>query len=73
MGFIKKFQCQHCHGIVETEFDDDYVICGHCESACQVPKEFGPGVVIDDFVVAKLLGEGGMGNVYLAHQFSLDR
>ena len=73
MGFIKKFQCQHCQGIVETEFDDDYVICGHCESACQVPKEFGPGVVIDDFVVAKLLGEGGMGNVYLAHQFSLDR
>ena len=73
MEFIKKFQCQHCHGIVETEFADDYVICGHCEAACQVPKEFGPGVVIDDFVIAKLLGEGGMGHVYLAHQFSLDR
>ena len=73
MGSIKKFQCQLCLGIVETEYDDEYVICGHCESACLVPKEFGPGVVIDDFVVAKLLGEGGMGNVYLAHQFSLDR
>jgi len=73
VGMIRKFQCQHCKGIVETEFDDEYVICGHCESACLVPKEFGPGVVIDDFVVVKLLGEGGMGNVYLAHQFSLDR
>ena len=31
------------------------------------------GVVIDDFMIIKLLGDGGMGNVYLAHQFSLDR
>lgn len=73
MGFIKKFQCQLCQGIVETEYDDEYLICGHCESACLVPKDFGPGVVIDDFVIVNLLGEGGMGNVYLAHQFTLDR
>jgi len=31
------------------------------------------GVVIDDFLIEKLIGEGGMGNVYLAHQFTLDR
>ena len=73
MGIINKFQCPHCQGIVELEFDDEYVICGHCETAVQVPKEFGPGVVIDDFIVLSLLGEGGMGNVYLAHQYSLDR
>ena len=73
MGTVKKFQCPHCKGIVVTELRDEYVICGHCSSACQVPEDFAPGTVIDDFVVVKLLGEGGMGNVYLAHQFSLDR
>jgi eukaryotic-like serine/threonine-protein kinase len=70
---MKKFQCQNCGGIVATDFDDELVSCGHCESACRVPTEFGPGVVIDDFAIVQLVGQGGMGNVYLAHQFSLDR
>ena len=56
-----------------TEFDDEMVLCGHCETACRVPQEFGPGIVIDDFALVKLAGQGGMGDVYLAHQFSLDR
>jgi serine/threonine protein kinase len=29
--------------------------------------------VIDDFAILQLVGQGGMGDVYLAHQFSLDR
>ncbi|MCM8533529.1 MAG: protein kinase [Lentisphaeraceae bacterium] len=68
-----KFQCHECHGIVATEYDDELVMCGHCEATCQVPREFGPGVVIDDFAILSLLGQGGMGDVYLSHQFSLDR
>ena len=68
-----KFQCEHCHGVVATEYDDEMVLCGHCETACRVPREFGPGIVIDDFVLVSLAGQGGMGDVYLAHQFSLDR
>jgi predicted Ser/Thr protein kinase len=68
-----KFQCEGCQGVVETDFADEYVSCGHCGSVCHVPSEMGSGVVIDDFVIIKLLGEGGMGYVYLAHQFSLDR
>lgn len=68
-----KFQCHECHGIVATDFDDELVMCGHCEATCQVPKQFGPGVVIDDFAILQLIGQGGMGDVYLAHQFSLDR
>lgn len=68
-----KFQCHECHGIVATDFDDELVMCGHCEATCQVPKGFGPGVVIDDFAIKQLIGQGGMGDVYLAHQFSLDR
>ena len=56
-----------------TEFDDEMVLCGHCETACRVPREFGPGIVIDDFALLQLAGQGGMGDVYLSHQFSLDR
>jgi len=70
---VIKFQCEHCQGVVATEYDDEMVLCGHCETACRVPQEFGPGIVIDDFALLKLAGQGGMGDVYLAHQFSLDR
>ena len=73
MSEIKRFQCYTCNGIVELAFDDDVVKCGHCGALCNVPDEFGAGIVIDDFRIEKLLGKGGMGNVFLAHQYSLDR
>ncbi|MCM8541143.1 MAG: protein kinase [Lentisphaeraceae bacterium] len=56
-----------------TEFNDEMVLCGHCNTACKVPQTFGPGIVIDDFALIQLAGQGGMGDVYLSHQFSLDR
>ena len=68
-----KFQCEHCQGVVATEFNDEMVLCGHSETACAVPQSFGPRIVIDDFALIQLAGQGGMGDVYLAHQFSLDR
>ncbi len=68
-----KFQCQACQGLIQIDFDDPMVNCGICNAICEVPPPFGPSVVIDDFMIIKLLGEGGMGSVYLAHQFSLDR
>jgi serine/threonine protein kinase len=70
---VVKFQCPHCSGILIADYGDEAVMCGHCEGACEVPQEFGPGVVIDDFLMESLLGSGGMGNVYIAYQFSLDR
>ena len=70
---LMKFQCDTCKGIIELAFDDKVVTCGHCNAPCKVPAPMSHGVVIDDFLIEKLLGEGGMGNVYLAHQFSLDR
>lgn len=70
---MKKFQCSHCGGILMSSYEDEIVICGHCENQCEVPTEIGPGLVIDDFLIQDLLGSGGMGNVYVAYQFSLDR
>jgi serine/threonine protein kinase len=70
---IKKFQCVGCKKIVESAFNDQIVMCGHCDATCIVPADFAPGSVIDEFIIVSLLGEGGMGDVYLAHQFSLDR
>ena len=50
------------------------IICGHCEETATVPSSmFSTNAIIDDFVVEKFLGKGGMGMVYRAHQISLDR
>ena len=68
-----KFQCDSCHGIVLADLEDEMVNCGHCHAILNVPHKLGPGVVVDDFVLLKKVGMGGMGTVYLAHQFSLER
>ena len=68
-----KFQCKECQGIIVVDFEGDMVNCGICDAVCKVPAPFSEGVVIDDFLILNLLGAGGMGNVYLAHEFSLDR
>ena len=68
-----KFLCQECKGINEVDFDGKFINCGHCNAICKVPEPLSEGVVIDDFLILKLLGKGGMGNVLLAHDFPLDR
>ncbi len=70
---IKKVQCPSCKKVVFNDFKDKYFACGNCNSLVTMPEQISAGVVIDDFLIEKLLGEGGMGNVYLAHEFSLDR
>jgi len=62
-----------CKGIVVVDFEGDMVSCGMCGAECRVPAPMSDGVVIDDFLIVKKLGSGGMGDVYLAHEFSLDR
>jgi serine/threonine protein kinase len=50
------------------------VICGSCNSEIVVPdSRFAPACIVDDFVIQSVLGRGGMGTVYLAHQLSLER
>jgi serine/threonine protein kinase len=71
-----RFQCIHCNGIVSIDDTElgQHVGCGHCEEIVQVPtSKFAPQSVIDDFVIERMLGRGGMGIVYKAHQMSLDR
>lgn|GEM_PF-1660489 len=71
-----RFQCHKCKGIVaidDSEFGKP-VGCGHCQNVTMVPESrFSKGAVVNDFVIQDVLGTGGMGKVYLAHQVSLDR
>jgi len=71
-----RIQCEHCFGVNAVDDNDlgEFLVCGHCEDAFQVPDErFAPGVVIDDYIIEKKLGQGGMGVVFRALQISLDR
>ena len=62
----KAFPIRECDGGV-TE-------CPECGCEVAVPDEFpGPGAVIGDFLVEKLISRGGMGEVFAARQLSLDR
>ena len=52
-----------------TEID-----CPNCSSNISIPRpNIGPGVTIGGFELKKLLGKGGMGEVYLATQLSMHR
>lgn len=71
-----RFQCSHCKGIVAIDDSEcgNPVGCGNCGSVTTVPEtRFSPSAVINDFVIKKVIGHGGMGQVFLAHQMSLDR
>jgi serine/threonine protein kinase len=71
-----RFQCEKCKGIVAIDNDEcgKPVGCGHCSKITMVPEtRFSKSAVINDFVIQDVLGTGGMGKVYLAHQLSLDR
>ncbi|WDE96793.1 serine/threonine-protein kinase [Lentisphaera profundi] len=71
-----KVQCENCFGVNAVDETDlgEYLQCGHCAEAFLVPAErFAPGVVIDDYIIEKKIGQGGMGVVFRALQISLDR
>jgi eukaryotic-like serine/threonine-protein kinase len=71
-----KVQCENCFGVNAVDEADlgEYLECGHCSEAFLVPNErFAPGVVIDDYIIEKKIGQGGMGVVFRALQISLDR
>lgn len=67
------FQCQNCKVIINLTHEEKQAVCGNCQSLCNVPTTIEPGVVIDDYLIVKLLGKGGKGHVYLAHELTLKR
>ncbi len=71
------FCCSSCRTILGVDDVDAGIMvrCSQCNSIVQVPptRLSRLSVIADDFVIQRLLGQGGMGSVYLAHQISLDR
>ena len=61
------FPIEPAEGVAETP-------CPKCGAAVSVPeKKAAPGVVLGDFLIEQSLSQGGMGEVYIARQLSLDR
>ena len=71
-----KIYCEKCKKAFASSknYGDAEDTCPDCGSVCAVPENASaPGAVIGDFQIRKLLSKGGMGEVFLAHQISLDR
>jgi len=70
------FLCPKCKSKlqIDSEVAGTQIQCPECESFFLAPeKEIGPDVVIGGFQIKKLIGRGAMGEVYLAHQISMER
>lgn len=70
------FLCPECKMELEVAASaaGSLVLCPQCSKTLTVPRKGpGPGVTIGQFQIQKLLGKGGMGEVYLARQLSLGR
>ncbi len=72
-----KLYCQKCQKPfpVSAEAEpNSNVECPVCKEPHTVPENrTAPGVVIGDFLIESLLSRGGMGEVFVARQISLDR
>lgn len=71
-----KLFCSKCQKVFEAEkpSGSSSVKCPVCGGEQKYPEVVpGPGVVLGDFLIEKLLSRGGMGEVFLAKQISLDR
>jgi serine/threonine protein kinase len=70
------FYCENCQAKLRINADamGSSLICPECDNTLMVPlMQLGPGFVVGGFLIKHKLGEGGMGEVYLATQLSLER
>ena len=71
-----KFHCPACNAKLsaETNAASEGNTCPRCGAPIQIPTvAVGPGTVIDGFQIDKCIGHGGMGDVFLATQLSMNR
>ncbi len=71
-----KLYCQKCQKVFEVDHPsgEDLASCPHCQELQPFPESVtSPGSVIGDFLIQKFISRGGMGEVLLAQQISLDR
>ena len=71
-----KFFCDQCKKAFS--YDDNAegkISCPDCQSQFDNPgpKNLAPGVILGDFLIKGNISSGGMGQVFLAQQLSLDR
>ena len=70
------FVCPSCGGQLEADssLSGGQAVCAGCGTPVAVPEgRVEPGTVIGGFQLESRLGKGGMGEVFLAHQISVDR
>lgn len=70
------FYCENCQAKLRINADamGSSLECPECGNSLDVPHmQLGPGFVVGGFLIKHKLGEGGMGEVYLATQLSLER
>ncbi len=70
------FRCPNCQCkmAIDAAAAGEAVTCPQCRAKVTVPQaRLGPGVTLGGFKIERLLGAGGMGEVYLARQLSMDR
>jgi hypothetical protein len=70
------FHCTHCNAKLRINANamGTALNCPECDADIRVPKlDLGPGFVVGGFLIKHRIGQGGMGEVYLARQLSLER
>ncbi len=73
---MKNYQCSHCGKAfqAQSEQSDKTAACPHCGQLLVIPStELSAGTVLGGFRIIGKIGEGGMGNVYVAEQTSMGR
>jgi len=72
---IVAFDCRKCGTKIEVDLDaGPKVMCAACHAINDVPPpHIGTDVTIGGFRLIRRIGRGGMGDVYFAHQASLNR
>jgi serine/threonine protein kinase len=71
-----KFRCPHCFRKIaaDNEHGGTKINCPSCDRSMKIPAaSFSIGKEIEGFVIEQWLGNGAMGEVYLARQTAMDR